>query len=55
MSVEEFTIQPSSSLGLIPLVILVVVGVVILLLAVVTGRNAKTVRRTFVVLVIVGI
>ena len=55
MSVEQFTVQPSSSLGTIALVVLVVTGAVLLLLAFTTGRRAKTIRRTFVVLMIIGI
>ena len=55
MSVEQFTVQPSISLGTIALVVLVVTGAVLLLLAFTTGRRAKTIRRTFVVLMIIGI
>lgn len=55
MSVEQFTVQPSSSVGTIALVVLVVTGVALLLLALTTGRRAKTIRRTFVVLMIIGI
>jgi hypothetical protein len=55
MSVEQFTVQPSSSLGTIALVALVVTGAVLLLLALTTGRRAKTIRRTFVALMIIGI
>ena len=55
MSVEQFTVQPSSSLGTIALVVLVVTGAVLLLLALTTGRRAKTIRRTFVALIIIGI
>ena len=55
MSVEQFTVQPSSSLGAIVLVVLVVTGAVLLLLALTTGRRAKTIRRTFVALMIIGI
>lgn len=55
MSVEQFAVQPSSSVGIIALVVLVVTGAVLLLLALTTGRRAKTVRRTFVVLMIIGI
>ncbi len=55
MSVEQFTVQPSSSLGIIALVALVVTGAILLILAFATGRHAKTVRTTFVVLIIIGI
>ena len=55
MCVEQFTVQPSSSLGTIALVVLVVTGAVLLLLALTTGRRAKTIRRTFVALIIIGI
>ena len=55
MSVEQFTVQPSSSLGTIALVALVVTGAVLLLLALTTGRRAKTIRHTFVALMIIGI
>ena len=55
MSVEQFTIQPSSSLGLIALAALVGTGVALLVLAIVTGRRAKTIRTTFLALVIIGI
>ncbi len=55
MSVEQFTVQPSSSLGTIALVVLVVTGAVLLLLASTTGRRAKTIRPTFVLLMIIGI
>ena len=55
MSVEQFTVQPSSSSGAVVLVVLVVTGAVLLLLALTTGRQAKTIRRTFVALMIIGI
>ena len=55
MSVEQFTVQPSSSLGLIALVALVGTGVALLILAIVTGRRAKTIRSTFVALIIIGV
>ena len=55
MSVEQFTVQPSSSLGTIALVVLVVTGAVLLLLALTTGRRAKTIRPTFVLLMIIGL
>ncbi len=55
MSVEQFTVQPSSSLGLIALVALVGTGVALLILAIVTGRRAKTIRSTFVALMIIGL
>ena len=41
MSVEQFTVQPSSSLGTIALVALVVTGAVLLLLALTTGQTSK--------------
>jgi hypothetical protein len=55
MSVEQFTVQPPSILGLIALILLVVTGVALLLLALLTGRRAKTIRRTFVALIILGL
>ena len=55
MSVEQFTVQPSSSIGTIALIILVATGVALLILALTTGRRAKTVRRTFIALLIIGI
>jgi hypothetical protein len=55
MSVEQFTVQPSSSIGSIALIILVVTGVALLILALTTGRRAKTVRRTFIALLVIGI
>jgi len=55
MSVEQFTVQPSSSIGTIALIILVVTGVALLILALTTGRRAKTVRRTFIALLVIGI
>jgi hypothetical protein len=54
MSVEQFTVQPSSSLGTIALVVLVVTGTFLLVLALTTGRRAKTIRPTFVLLMIIG-
>ena len=55
MSVEQFTVQPSSSIGTIALIVLVVTGVALLILALTTGRRAKTVRRTFIALLVIGI
>jgi hypothetical protein len=55
MSIEQFTVQPPSILGLIALILLVVTGVALLLLAFLTGRRAKTIRRTFVALIILGL
>ncbi len=55
MSVEEFVVEVPSGLGLIPLIALVVTGAVLIILAVVTGRRAKTIRRTFIVLLLIGI
>ena len=55
MSVEQFTVQPSSSIGIIALIILVVIGVALLILALTTGRRAKTIRRTFIALLAIGI
>ena len=55
MSVEQFTLQPSSIIGTIALIILLVTGVSVLLLAITTGRRAKTIRRTFFVLLVIGI
>ena len=55
MSAEQFTVQPPSSLGLIPLVILVVTGIILIVLALATGRRAKTIRATFALLIIIGI
>lgn len=55
MSVEQFTVQPSSILGLIALISLVVTGTALVLLAYLTGRRAKPIRRTFVALIIMGL
>jgi hypothetical protein len=55
MPVEQFTVQPSSILGLIALIVLVVTGMSLILLALVFGRRAKTIRRTFVALIIIGV
>ncbi len=55
MSIEQFTIQPSSTIGIVVLVALMATGAVLLALAILTGRRAKTIRKTFVVTVIVGI
>jgi hypothetical protein len=55
MSVEEFTVQPPIGLGLIPLIGLVVTGIVLIVLAFATGRRAKTIRGTFVLLIITGL
>ena len=55
MSVEQFTVQPSSSLGLIALVAIVGTGLALLVLAIVTGRRAKTIRSTFVALIIISV
>jgi hypothetical protein len=54
MSVEQFTVQPPLGLGLLPLIGLVVTGVVLIVLAFATGRRAKTIRGTFVLLIITG-
>jgi hypothetical protein len=54
MSVEQFTVQPPLGLGLLPLIGLVVTGVVLIVLAFATGRRAKTIRGTFVLLIIIG-
>ena len=55
MSVEQFTVQPSSNIGTIALIILVVTGVALLILALTTGRRAKTVRHTLIGLLVIGI
>jgi len=55
VSVEQFTVQSSSGTGTIALIILVATGVVLLVLALATGRRAKTVRRTFVTLLVIGL
>jgi hypothetical protein len=55
MSTEQFTVHPSSILGLIALIFLVITGIALLLLAFLTGRRAKTIRRTFVALIIMGL
>jgi hypothetical protein len=55
MSVEQFTLQPSSFTGTIALIILLVIGAALLLLAITTGRRAKTIRHTFLALLIIGI
>jgi uncharacterized membrane protein YczE len=41
--------------GLIPLVIIFMIGVFLILLALATGRHAKTVRRTFFAVIIIGL
>jgi hypothetical protein len=55
LPVEQFTVQPSSSFGSIALIVLVVTGIVLLLLAFTTGRQAKRIGRNFVVLMIIGL
>jgi hypothetical protein len=55
MSVEQFTIQPSSTVGIIVLIVVVATGAFLLALAFVTGRRAKKVRDTFFVTMILGI
>jgi len=55
LSVEHFIVQPSSSFATITLVILVVTGAALLILALTTGRRAKSVRQTFVALLVIGI
>ena len=55
MSVEQFTVQSSSTIGTIALIILVATGIALLLLALTTGRRAKTVRHTFIALLVIGI
>ena len=51
----EFTIHPPSILSTLPLVILVVTGAVLIVLALATGRRAKSIRRTFVALLVIGV
>lgn len=53
--VVEFTVAPSSTLGILPMSILVATGAFIIILAVVTGRRAKAVRGTFYTLLAIGI
>ncbi len=55
MSVEEFVVKVPSGLALIPLIALVVTGAVLIALALITGRHSKTIRRTFFVLLLIGI
>ena len=55
MSVDQFTVQSSSTIGTIALIILVATGIALLVLALTTGRRAKTVRRTFIALLVIGI
>ena len=55
MSVEQFTVQPPLGLGLFPLIGLVVTGIALIVVAFATGRRAKTVRGTFVLLLIIGL
>lgn len=55
MSIEQFTIQPSTILSIIATLILVLSGIVVLLLAVFTGRHAKKIRPTFMAMLIIGI
>ena len=51
----EFTLQPPSGAGVLPLAILAVTGAALIVLAFATGRRAKSVRRTFVVMLILGV
>ena len=53
--VVEFTLQPPSIVGTLPLVILVVMGGALIALALATGRHAKSVRRTFIVMLVLGV
>ena len=52
-TVVVFTLQPPSSI--LPLVTLAAAGAALIALAVVTGRRAKRVRRTFIALVFIGV
>jgi len=51
--VIEFTLQPPSSM--LPLVILAAAGAALIALALATGSRAKSIRRTFVALLVIGI
>jgi len=53
--VAEFTLQPPSIVNTLPLVILVVSGAALIVLALATGRRAKSIRRTFIALLTLGI
>jgi hypothetical protein len=55
MMVTNFVIQPPMDLALIPLLILVATGVFVIMLAYFTGKHAKSIRQTFVALIIIGI
>jgi hypothetical protein len=52
--VEQFLVQPSSNLGALVLMLLVGTGVFVIVLALVTGRRAKTIRRTFIAIMVIG-
>ena len=51
--VVEFALQPPSSI--LPFVILVLAGAALIVLALATGRRAKSVRGTFVALLVLGV
>ena len=55
MSVVQFTVQSSSGLGLIPFAVLVVTGTALLILAFATGRHTRRVRRTFTIMLVIGV
>ncbi len=55
MSVQQFVIQPPATLALLLLSALVITGAVIIIAAFVTGRNAKTIRKTFFALLVLGL
>jgi hypothetical protein len=54
MSVQQFVLQPQTTLALILLSALVITGIVLIILAFVTGRNAKIIRKTFFAMLILG-
>ena len=53
--VVEFTLQPPAGVEALPLLILAATGAALIVLAFATGRRAKSVRRTFVALLIIGV
>ena len=53
--VFSYTIQPPPIVGMIPLPIIATAGFVVLVLAFNSGRNAKSIRGTFVGLMIIGV
>jgi hypothetical protein len=54
VTLEEFTVQPSSGPGIIILLVMVAAGAFLVALAFFTGRRAKTIRATFIALIVLG-